>query len=96
MLVENTIEETLKAFLNGNKDTMAAVKMADGEMRFVHISSLLPADAVYFINMELEAGEDYEEKVLRHHQGGSRRRPSHLQIGSREKLQNRKKKVRRR
>ncbi len=70
MLVENTREETLKAFLNGNKDTMAAVKMADGEMRFVHISSLLPADAVYFINMELEAGEDYEEKVLRHHQGG--------------------------
>lgn len=70
MLVENTREETLKAFLNGNKGTMAAVRMADGETRFVHISSLLPADAVYFINVELEAGEDYGEKILQHCQGG--------------------------
>ena len=70
MLVENTREEALKAFLNGNKGTMAAVRMADGGMRFVRISDLLPDDAVYFINAELEAGEDYEEKVLRNVQGG--------------------------
>ena len=70
MLVENTREEALKAFLNGNKGTMAAVRMADGGMRFVRISDPLPDDAVYFINAELEAGEDYEEKVLRNVQGG--------------------------
>lgn len=33
MLVEKTMEETIKAFLNGNKKTMAAVRMEDGSMR---------------------------------------------------------------
>ena len=80
MLVENTREEALKAFLNGNKGTMAAVRMADGGMRFVRISDPLPDDAVYFINAELEAGEDYEEKVLRNVKGGSRKRISLQQI----------------
>lgn len=70
MLVENTREETLKAFLNGNEGTMAAVRMADGETRFVHISDLLPDDAVYFINMELGPADDYEEKIHQHCQGG--------------------------
>ncbi len=70
MLVENTREETLKAFLSGNKKTMVAVRMEDGSMRFVHLTTLLPADGVYFINVELEPGEDYKEKVLRNGQGG--------------------------
>ena len=70
MLVENTREETLKAFLNGNEGIMAAVKMVDGGMRFVHISDLLPDDAVYFINMELGPADDYEEKIHQHCQGG--------------------------
>lgn len=70
MLVENTREETLKAFLDGNKKTMVAVRMEDGSMRFVHLTTLLPADGVYFINVELEPGEDYKEKVLRNGQGG--------------------------
>ncbi len=70
MLVENTREETLKAFLNGNQAAMAAVKTAEGGMQFVRVSDLLPADAVYFIDVELGSEDDYEEKVLRHHQGG--------------------------
>lgn len=70
MLVENTREETLKAFLNGNKKTMAAVRMGDGSMRFVNLTTLLPADGVYFINVELEPGEDHGEMLLRNHQGG--------------------------
>lgn len=70
MLVESTREETLKAFLDGNKKTMVAVRMEDGRMRFVHLTTLLPADGVYFIDVELEPGEDYEEKVLRNGQGG--------------------------
>lgn len=70
MLVENTREEALKAFLNGNEGIMAAVKMADGGMRFVHISDLLPDDAVYFINVELGPADDYEEKIRQHCQGG--------------------------
>ena len=70
MLVENTREETLKAFLNGNEGIMAAVKMVDGGMRFVHISDLLPDDAVYFINIELGPADDYEEKIHQHCQGG--------------------------
>ncbi|MCI9153816.1 hypothetical protein D3Z53_23205 [Lachnospiraceae bacterium] len=70
MLVEKTMEETIKAFLNGNKKTMIAVRMEDGSMWFVHLTSLLPADGVYFINVEPESGEDYEEKVLRNGQGG--------------------------
>ena len=69
MLVENTREETLKAFLNGKKKTMAAVRMEDGSMRFVHLTSLLPADGMYFINVEPESGEDYGEKILRNGQG---------------------------
>ena len=44
--------------------------MEDGSMRFVHLTTLLPADGVYFINVELEPGEDYKEKVLRNGQGG--------------------------
>ena len=96
MLVENTREEALKAFLNGNKGTMAAVRMADGGMRFVRISDPLPDDAVYFINAELEAGEDYEEKVLRNVQGGSRKRISLQQIRLLVKPGERKKRVLRR
>lgn len=49
---------------------MVAVRMEDGSMRFVHLTTLLPADGVYFINVELEPGEDYKEKVLRNGQGG--------------------------
>lgn len=71
MLVENSREETLKAFLNGNESTMAAIRQEDGSMRLAHITSLLPADAVYFISVDLEPGEDYGEKVLRRkHKGG--------------------------
>lgn len=70
MLVENSREETLKAFLDGNKGTMAAIRQEDGSMRLAHITSLLPADAVYFINADLEPGEDYGEKVLRRKQVG--------------------------
>lgn len=69
MLVENSREETLKAFLNGNKGTMAAIRQEDGSMRLAHIISLLPADAVYFINVDLEPGEDYENKILGQKQG---------------------------
>lgn len=77
MLVENTREETLKAFLNGNEGTMAAVKMAEGGMRFMRISDLLPDDAVYFINVELGLADDYEEKILQHCQGGETEMESH-------------------
>lgn len=54
MLVENSREETLKAFLDGNKGTMAAIRQEDGSMLLAHITSLLPVDAVYFINVDLE------------------------------------------
>lgn len=77
MLVENSREETLKAFLDGNKGTMAAIRQEDGSMRLAHITSLLPADAVYFINADLEPGEDYGEKVLRRKQVG-RTETAHL------------------
>lgn len=89
MLVENTREETLKAFLNGNEGIMAAVKMVDGGMRFVHISDLLPDDAVYFINMELGPADDYEEKIHQHCQGGRRKRRPLQRIRSQAKLRNR-------
>lgn len=94
MLVENTREETLKAFLDGNKKTMVAVRMEDGRMRFVHLTTLLPADGVYFIDVELEPGEDHGEMLLRNHQGGVRNGDLSSRSGSWQRQGNEKRRCR--
>lgn len=63
MLVENTREEALKAFLNGS-DVRIAVNTGNGPMAFISLGEMVPPEAVYFINVDLAPGEDYEEKVL--------------------------------
>lgn len=80
MLVENTREQALKAFLNGS-DVRIAVKTENGPMAFIRIKELVPSDAIYFINVEVEPEEDYEEKILHVDQGGIRN-PLLRQIGS--------------
>lgn len=69
MLVENTREEALKAFLSGS-DVRIAVKTENEPMAFIRLKDLIPPDAIYFINVEVEPEDDYEEKVLHVDQGG--------------------------
>lgn len=68
MLVENTREEALKAFVNGS-DVRVLIETEE-MIGFPYLSALLPQDAIYFIDVDIHQEDDYEEKVLRVDQGG--------------------------